>query len=71
MFSRPDLIKKGNDVIVAAFQQRLKSVARFTFAPAPPAMKNSTDADVYYLFFTSQKPAAEKIIEHIFRTYRA
>jgi three-Cys-motif partner protein len=71
LFSGPDLIKKGNDVIVAAFQQRLKSLARFPFVPDPLAMRNSTNAVVYYLFFASQKPVAEKIIEDIFRKYRA
>ena len=33
-------------------------------------MRNSTNAVVYYLFFASQKPVAEKIIGDIFRKYR-
>lgn len=66
----PEMVKQGNDVIVAAFQQRLKSVAGFDYVPDPLPMKNSTSAVVYYLFFASQKPVAAKIIKDIFDKYR-
>ena len=33
-------------------------------------MKNSNQAVVYYLFFASQKPIAEKIIEIILAKHR-
>jgi three-Cys-motif partner protein len=66
----PEIIKQGNDEIVAAFQQRLKNFAGFEFVPEPLPMRNSTNAVVYYLFFASQKPVAEKIITDIFRKYR-
>ncbi len=33
-------------------------------------MRNSTKAVIYYLFFASQKPVAEKIIGDIFSKYR-
>jgi three-Cys-motif partner protein len=69
-FSAPDLIKQDNDAIAAAFQARLKNAGGFTFVPEPLAMKNSANAVVYYLFFASQKPVAQKIIEDIFRKYR-
>jgi len=36
----------------------------------PLPMRNSKGAIVYYLFFASQKPVAEKIIKHIFEQYR-
>jgi three-Cys-motif partner protein len=66
-FFEPEMVKQGNDDIVAAFRQRLKKVAGFKFVPAPLPMRNSTNAVVYYLFFASQKPVAEKIISDIFR----
>jgi three-Cys-motif partner protein len=71
LFSTPDLIKQGNEAVVSAFQKRLKSAAGFAFVPAPLAMRNSTNAVVYYLFFASQKPIAKKIIEDIFKKYKA
>jgi hypothetical protein len=64
------MVKQGNDEIVGAFRQRLKKVAGFKFVPEPLPMKNSTNAVVYYLFFASQKPVAEKIISDIFGKYR-
>ena len=69
-FFGPEMVKQGNDDIVAAFRQRLKKVAGFKFVPEPLPMRNSTNAVVYYLFFASQKPVAEKIISDIFRKYR-
>ena len=70
LFSGPEMVKQGNDEITAAFRQRLKKVAGFEFVPEPLAMRNSTNAVVYYLFFASQKPVAEKIITAIFSKYR-
>ena len=69
-FFEPEIVKQGNDEIVAAFRQRLKKVAGFKFVPEPLPMRNSTNAIVYYLFFASQKPVAEKIILNIFRRSR-
>jgi hypothetical protein len=48
----------------------LRKVAGFQFVPEPLPMKNSTNAVVYYLFFASQKPVAQKIIDAIFKKYR-
>jgi three-Cys-motif partner protein len=69
-FFGPEVVKQGNEEIVAAFAQRLKKIAGFQFVPKPLPMKNRTNAVVYYLFFASQKPVAEKIITDIFRKYR-
>lgn len=33
-------------------------------------MRNRKGAIVYYLFFASQKPAAENIVKDIFQKYR-
>jgi hypothetical protein len=62
-------VKQSNDKIVAAFRDRLKRVAGFKFVPEPLPMRNSTNAVVYFLFFASQKPVAEKIIKGIFNRY--
>lgn len=70
LFGAPDIIKRGNDAIVGAFRKRLRTVAGFEFVPEPLPMKNSNNAIVYYLFFASQKPVAQKIIDAIFKKYR-
>ena len=69
-FSVPDRVKQDNDAIVAAFRERLKKVAGFSFVPEPLPMKNSNNAVVSYLFLASPKPIAERIIEGIFARYR-
>ena len=68
-FFGPELVKQGNEQIVAAFQDRLKKVAGFGFVPKPLPMRNSKRAVVYYLFFASPKAVAEKIITDIFHSY--
>lgn len=70
LFGAPDIVKQSNQAIVEAFRQRLRKVAGFQFVPQPLPMKNSTNAVVYYLFFASQKPVAQKIIDSIFKKYR-
>ena len=62
--------KQGNEAIVAAFAEKLKTVAGFKHVPDPLPMRNSTNAVVYYLFLASQKPVAGKIITDIFGKYR-
>jgi three-Cys-motif partner protein len=70
LFFAPDLLKQSNETIAAAFQKRLKEIAGFGFVPNPLPMKNSNNAVVYYLFFASAKPVAQKIIEGIFKKHR-
>lgn len=70
LLSAPDMIKQSNDAIVAVFRDRLHKVAGFSVVPEPLPMKNSNNAVVYYLFFASQKPVAQKIIDDIFAKYR-
>jgi three-Cys-motif partner protein len=55
--------------IAEAFRRRLIEVAGFKHVPSPMPMKNRRRAIVYYLFFASQKPVAENIVEHIFRKH--
>lgn len=70
IFGGDDLIKKANNrQIVNAFRNRLREVAGFSQVPEPIPMRNSKNADVYYLFFASQKRAGAKIARHIFKKY--
>jgi three-Cys-motif partner protein len=63
--------KTSNEDIAKAFQERLKKVAGFLKIPSPLPMYNSKGAVVYYLFFASQKPVAQKIVTDIFKKYRS
>jgi len=66
-FDEVDLLKHpGNKAIVGAFRERLRTIAGFKNIPQPMAMRNSKGADVYYLFFASHKPVANRIVRHIF-----
>ncbi|HVU18480.1 MAG TPA: three-Cys-motif partner protein TcmP [Candidatus Didemnitutus sp.] len=62
--------KTGNDTLVEAFRERLKTVAGFKFVPHPVAMKNSIGAIVYYLFFAGHNETGERIAKHIMKKYR-
>jgi three-Cys-motif partner protein len=62
--------KTDNDTIAAAFRDRLMQVAGFQYVAEPLAFKNSRDAKIYYLFFASNKPVAQGIVQHIFNKYR-
>jgi three-Cys-motif partner protein len=66
-FNEPE--KQSNDDIAEAFRKRLKVVAGFARVPKPIPMRNSRGAIVYYLFFASQKNAAEDIVFDIFKKY--
>lgn len=66
----PELQKTDNSTVVAAFRKRLKEVAKFGFVPEPMPMRNKQGAEVYYLFFASQQPVAERIVKEIFAKYR-
>ena len=70
LFGNREIVKHGNEEIAAAFRRRLKDVAGFEFVPEPVPMRNQKNAVVYYLFFASQKPVAQKIITSIFDKYR-
>jgi three-Cys-motif partner protein len=68
LFGEPE--KQTNEVVAAAFRQRLKNVAGFKRVPQPLPMRNSRGAIVYYLFFASQKNTAEHIVFEIFEKYQ-
>jgi len=60
----------GNEVLAEAYRKRLREVAGFKFVPAPVPMKNGIGRTIYYLFFASPNPTANRIVEHIFNKYR-
>ncbi len=62
--------KQPNEVIAAAFQDRLRNKAGFKHVSEPMPMRNSKGAVVDYLFFASAKPVAKEIVEAIFKKYR-
>jgi three-Cys-motif partner protein len=62
--------KTGIEPVVAAYQNRLKKVAGFTYVPDPIPMRNSKGAVVYYLFFASPNETGAKIVRKIFDKYR-
>jgi three-Cys-motif partner protein len=68
LFGVPE--KEPNEVVAAAFQQRLKKVAGFKRVPDPLPMRNTKGAVIYYLFFASQVGVAENIVSDIFRKYQ-
>jgi three-Cys-motif partner protein len=70
LFGDLEDVKLGNEEVVVAFARRLKDVARFDYVPEPVPMRNSMNAVVYYLFFASHQPVAEKIVRDIFNKYR-
>lgn len=62
--------KRNNEAIAEAFRKRLEQVAGFKYVPKPVAMRNSTGAVVYYLYFASPNRTGAKIVGDIFRRYR-
>ena len=67
LFGYPE--KEENTVVAEGFRQRLLKVAGFKHVVEPLPMRNTRGAIVYYLFFASQKLAAEDIIADIFKKY--
>jgi three-Cys-motif partner protein len=70
LFGGYEKIKLGNEDVVKAFAERLRTVAGFGFVPEPLPMRNSTKAVVYYLFFASQKSVASKVFRDIVKKYK-
>lgn len=62
--------KTSNDAIVAAYRDRLKTVAGFKYVPDPMPMRNTKGAVVYYLFFASHNQTGDKIARAVFKKHR-
>jgi three-Cys-motif partner protein len=62
--------KTSNEIVAAAFKDRLEKVAGFKNVPDPMPMRNRRNAIVYYLFFASHNETANRIITDIFKKYR-
>ena len=63
--------KKSNyeKAITKAYKKRLKEIAGFKYVPEPRRMYNTRNGTLYYLYFASHKPVAQKIVEQIFKKY--
>jgi three-Cys-motif partner protein len=73
LFSQSVLVKKikGNETLKQGFMARLKDVAGFKFVPDPILMRNQQGGPLYFLFFASYQPVAQKIVQDIFEKYRS
>lgn len=63
-------IKTNNEDMVKAYMKRLHDIAGYRYVAKPLAMKNSTNATVYYLVFASHNKTAVHIMNNIFNQYR-
>ncbi|MEI6564321.1 MAG: three-Cys-motif partner protein TcmP, partial [bacterium] len=70
LFAETGVVKLGSFALVDAYRKRLKDIAGFRYVPEPIPMKNSTGAEVYYLFFASPNATGNKIVEDILEKYR-
>lgn len=68
LFGNPQ--KEINRVVAEGFRERLKRKAGFKHVSEPLPMRNSNRAIIYYLFFASHQPVADKIIKDIFNKYK-
>jgi three-Cys-motif partner protein len=66
LFDEDILTKVTNEQFIEAYRQRLEA-AGFAYVPKPIAMRNSSNAAVYYLFFCSPKAVSAKIVQAIFK----
>lgn len=62
--------KQPNEVLAAAFRERLLQKAGFKFAADPLPVKNTRGPLLYYLFFASPKQAGYDIAKYILNKYR-
>lgn len=60
--------KADNLTIAEGFREYLRRQGGFQNVPEPIPMRNSRGAIVYYLFFASQKPVAQDIVELYLRS---
>jgi three-Cys-motif partner protein len=65
-----DIKEPGNRPILAAFLNRLQTVAGFNFVSTPLAMKNTHNSVIYYLCFASHNKTAGRIVDGIFNARR-
>jgi three-Cys-motif partner protein len=64
-----DYVKVSNEEFAEWFRQRLILKAGFKYVPKPMPMKTKNNGGIYYLYFASQKPVAQKIVNAIFKKY--
>jgi three-Cys-motif partner protein len=57
--------KAPNEAVIAAYRDRLRSVAGFKYVPEPIPMRNAKGSIIYYLFFASHNETGYKIAKSI------
>jgi three-Cys-motif partner protein len=70
LFKFEEKVEDANRRIVSAYMDRLKKIAGFKYVAGPLAMKNSSNAIVYYLLFASPKSTGAKIVDEIMNKFR-
>lgn len=72
LFGDPVMVKveDANEKVAEAYRQRLLDVAGFKFSPVPLRFVNARGATIYYLFFASPDPTANRIVTDIFDKHR-
>lgn len=70
LFGEDEDVKLENKAVVNAFADRLRSAAGFKYVAEPMPMRNSVNAEVYYLFFASQNRVGAKIVQDIMDKHR-
>ena len=63
-------VEDANDKVAEAYRRRLLKVAGFKFSPVPLRFVNARGATIYYLFFASPDPTANRIVTDIFDKHR-
>lgn len=69
LFGGTELEKRSNEAIAGSFCDRLRGEGHFKAVPKPLAMRNKSNAVVYYIVFASQKKVAANIARDIFNSY--
>lgn len=69
LFGHPSKYYDSNRKIALAFKDRLKKIAGFKHVPDPIPMRNTSQAELYYLFFASHKKAGYDIARYLFEKY--
>lgn len=69
LFGDEEMDRTENMDLVNAYCKRLREVADFGFVADPLAMRNSKNADVYFLIFAGPNKTGWKIVQDIYRKH--
>lgn len=69
LFGWAEKVEDCTRVVAMAFRERLRRAAHFKYVAEPMPMRNSVGNVMYYLFFASQQPVADRIVKDILRKW--